>query len=286
MAKKLPYYKMYPGDAEGDKSYRLMTLEERGLFWTLLNLCWINDGLPFETEELAVLVGVPEETFLRLWRKVGKSFYLDGSVLKNPRQEQERKEASESYARRRDAGAKGGNARAMLQQCYSNASSRAYDSDSGSVSDSSEKQEKQKKAEPKNQAPLHDELWGKFKEIYFPLRPDFIDDDFTDAYHGWKVLDPGQKLDRIAVIQERLRVGQWSTGRWEFIPKPKRYLARDYKIPVVAPRTRQDASERPSRPLDTFPSLEEFAEIDRLNALDDERRHQEWLASQSQGQVN
>ncbi len=35
--KKLPFYKMYPADAEMDENFRLMTLEQRGMYWTLLN---------------------------------------------------------------------------------------------------------------------------------------------------------------------------------------------------------------------------------------------------------
>ena len=100
MSKQLPYYKMYPADADSDERFRLMNMEERGLYWTLLNHAWINDGIPFETDKLARLVGISEDLFKQLWRIVGECFYLDGVRLRNKRQEAERVQARQGGAHR------------------------------------------------------------------------------------------------------------------------------------------------------------------------------------------
>lgn len=141
---KLPYYKMYPADADSDERYRLMTMEERGLYWTLLNLAWVNDGLPFETVQLAQLVGLPETDLRRLWRVVGECFFLDGKRMRNKRQEDERAKAIRTAEKRSEAGKAGASAKWRSDgNCHNFAIAndqqfaivRAYDSISLSESD-------------------------------------------------------------------------------------------------------------------------------------------------------
>lgn len=153
---------MYPADAEADERFRLMSLEQRGLYWTLLNHAWINDGIPFETSKLCKLVGISEPDFLRIWSIVGECFYLDNGRLRNKRQELEREAAKEVSEQRRKAGIRSGEARneQMLNKRSTERGSfvavRAYDSDSVSESNSS------KKEKSKNDFELSD--W--FEQVY------------------------------------------------------------------------------------------------------------------------
>lgn len=94
---KLPYYRWYPAEVEIDGDWRAMTLEERGLFLTLLNVAWMNDGLPESLEDVARIIGshITPRAFSRLWARVGPKFYPDGNgKLRNGRQEEERKYAN------------------------------------------------------------------------------------------------------------------------------------------------------------------------------------------------
>jgi uncharacterized protein YdaU (DUF1376 family) len=93
--KRLPYFKMYPADADTDENFRLMSFEERGLYWTLLNHCWLNDGLPDSPADIRGLFRVPQKDFDRIWPRVSKCFDVVDGRLRNRRQEKERKEARE-----------------------------------------------------------------------------------------------------------------------------------------------------------------------------------------------
>ena len=128
---------MYPADAETDENFRLMSLEERGMFWTLLNHAWINDGIPFETMRLSRLCGITEERFKSLWKCVGECFYLDNGRMRNKRQEEERTYAIEKSKKATDA----------VRTRYGRSTNelpRAYESVSVSVSVSEDSKKKEK----------------------------------------------------------------------------------------------------------------------------------------------
>ena len=86
----LPFYKMYPADADTDENFRLMTFEQRGMYWTLLNHSWLNNGLPSDLTDLRDLCRMPQEDFERCWFRVSRCFELVDNRLRNPRQEVER----------------------------------------------------------------------------------------------------------------------------------------------------------------------------------------------------
>jgi len=53
-----PAYQEYPSDLLANENYRLMSLEERGLFHTLRHYCWVNGSTPASVDELAELLGI------------------------------------------------------------------------------------------------------------------------------------------------------------------------------------------------------------------------------------
>lgn len=53
-----PAYQEYPSDLLANESYKLMQMEERGIFHTLRHLCWVNGSIPKDTQELSELLGL------------------------------------------------------------------------------------------------------------------------------------------------------------------------------------------------------------------------------------
>lgn len=153
MAKaKLFYFRWYPGEAELDEGWYSMPMAERGLYISLLNYSWLNDGLPPDTEEMARAVRVTVEEFKTLWVKVGRKFYLDEGRLRNKRQEEERSAVRSKSEKNADAAVKRWerNANAYpnadanaYANAYANGIQRAYNYNYNSVSNSSSSEEKE-----------------------------------------------------------------------------------------------------------------------------------------------
>lgn len=91
--KMIPYFKWFPAEMEAETNFRCMTLEERGLFITCLNLAWVNNGLPSDLGELARMLRVNRNKLDKLWRgRVGVMFEHTRGRLRNTRQELDRQE--------------------------------------------------------------------------------------------------------------------------------------------------------------------------------------------------
>lgn len=93
--KDLPYYKMYPADAETDENFRSMTDAEKGFYWRCLNHCWLNGSLPADSTERARVLQNAKAYAEKMWLRVGRCFSpsSDPARLVNKRQEEERKKA-------------------------------------------------------------------------------------------------------------------------------------------------------------------------------------------------
>jgi uncharacterized protein YdaU (DUF1376 family) len=72
---RLPWYYMYAPNLMAEQRYRLMTLDERGLFLTLQNECWVNDALPATSSELSRLTGVEEGRLEAAFTERVRSFF-------------------------------------------------------------------------------------------------------------------------------------------------------------------------------------------------------------------
>src|SRR5579859_1142343 len=90
MAKKLPYYPMYPSDFDTDENARRLNDTEAGFFLRCLNHAWNNHGsIPAEITELASCLSRRVSYCVRLWKKVSRCFVPhpdDPTRLVNPRQ--------------------------------------------------------------------------------------------------------------------------------------------------------------------------------------------------------
>ncbi len=157
MAKLLPYFKWYPGDAEGDDFYSLtLTNEELGIYHRLLNRAWLNDGITSDMDVLAVFCRLSRERFDEVWKKISKRWVLsprDENKLVNPRQEEERAAAKlKSENNKRD-----GNANATRTRTERVAIDllRAYESES-------KKSSNVKVLPSKKQSTRFPEFWAKY----------------------------------------------------------------------------------------------------------------------------
>jgi len=66
-AEKSPAFQFYPRDYLSDPNVVAMTNAERGMYMTLLCLCWIDQSIPADPAELARLVGCRQKRFVEVW---------------------------------------------------------------------------------------------------------------------------------------------------------------------------------------------------------------------------
>lgn len=74
--KEVPYFPLYAANIIASRPFRLMTLEQRGLWITLMMECWVNGGAPSDPTEMAKFLGLPAEEVLRS-TSVLQTFSLD-----------------------------------------------------------------------------------------------------------------------------------------------------------------------------------------------------------------
>lgn len=94
---KDPAFQVYPSDALSDVGYLGLSAAGRGVFWDLLLLSWLNDGLPDDARALHVLCRCSAEEWSEVAEGVLELFPVaaDGK-RRNARQERER-EARAAY---------------------------------------------------------------------------------------------------------------------------------------------------------------------------------------------
>jgi uncharacterized protein YdaU (DUF1376 family) len=107
-----PYMQLYVGDYLGDT--RHLTTEQHGAYLLLLMAMWSSDGtLPNDEAKLARMAGVG----VAKWRKIGPDvmayFVVDGGEITQKRLKKEREKWALKSSARREAGKRGGEAKAM-----------------------------------------------------------------------------------------------------------------------------------------------------------------------------
>jgi uncharacterized protein YdaU (DUF1376 family) len=97
--KNPPSFQFYPQDFLADINVQAMTMEERGIYITLLCHCWIEDGLPLDdSHPIATLLNHPA---------VAKCFYKKKGKFRNPRMDKEREKQLVYYKSQQEAGLRG-----------------------------------------------------------------------------------------------------------------------------------------------------------------------------------
>ncbi len=83
--KPLPYFYNYSANWNSDRRFKLMSLPERGVLWTLYNEYWVNNFLPRNPSELARYFGYDEKTIMdSLTPRVLSYFVVDGDQMRCP----------------------------------------------------------------------------------------------------------------------------------------------------------------------------------------------------------
>ena len=107
-----PAFQFFARDFLADANVLAMTLEERGLYITLLALSWMEGSIPPETSEIARLIHYPERQAKKVWDRVSRCFVAreDGRLV-NPRLEIERQKQDDYRRRQAERGSIGGSVR-------------------------------------------------------------------------------------------------------------------------------------------------------------------------------
>lgn len=204
-----PAFQFYPRDFLTDERVRMMSHRERGIYITLLCLCWTEQSLPADLTALAKLVNVPAKPFIRLWENsvLKGCFAIVNDRLRHKRLDAEREKQAQHHQIKSDSGKAGAEARwqghsgangsAIDVPMAKHSSSSATASATASSSSSSEKHKKQK---PDFQGQKFD---------LFPWQRVKLERIFTGAYE-WaiafdkRIADNGQ-----TVPQDREAFWQW-----------------------------------------------------------------------------
>jgi hypothetical protein len=107
-----PAYQEYPSDLLANEHYKLMDLDERGLFHTLRHYCWVNESIPANESLLAELLNLTESYLDKTFSHRVRNFFCksdtDPSRLISPELNDYKQGLIEKSRRRAEAGKIGG----------------------------------------------------------------------------------------------------------------------------------------------------------------------------------
>jgi hypothetical protein len=103
-----PAYQEYAASMIAKMNYRLMSLSERGLLYTLRQECWVNQFLPANNEDLQKYLGINEQEFNYAYTDRLRSFFkIDKVVLTCPELENYRELLNGRRLKQSEGGKKG-----------------------------------------------------------------------------------------------------------------------------------------------------------------------------------
>lgn len=103
-----PAFQYYPKDYLTDANVMAMSYTERGVYWHLISLCWLDGSLPANLPTLARMLSISPAHLGRLWPAISVCFKEKDARLIHPRLERERKSQAEFRRRQSDNGKLGG----------------------------------------------------------------------------------------------------------------------------------------------------------------------------------
>jgi uncharacterized protein YdaU (DUF1376 family) len=152
MKNAAPSFQFYPADFLADINVQTMTMEERGIYITLLCHCWIEDGLPSDD-------GHPIATLLKN-HSIAKCFIKKNGKFRNPRLDRERKKQLAYYKSQQEAGLRGAEKR-WGRHSKPIATPMAKNSSSSSSS-SSKEDSRESSIKAENTGQLFEEFWTNY----------------------------------------------------------------------------------------------------------------------------
>lgn len=107
--REIPAYQEYASDLISNKHYRLMSLQERGLFLTMRLECWTNRNVPSDPSELARYLGFDEEDVMKnLTNNLLNFFNVEDQIMTCPELDLYRERVIASREKKSEGGKKGG----------------------------------------------------------------------------------------------------------------------------------------------------------------------------------
>lgn len=73
--KDVPFFPMYAANTMACRSYKLMSLPERGLWITITLECWVNGGVPSNFNEMSKILGFPEDELKKFFSNYQTVFF-------------------------------------------------------------------------------------------------------------------------------------------------------------------------------------------------------------------
>ena len=105
--RKPPAYQEYAASVIASAGYRMLTLTERGLLYTLKLDCWENQQVPRDPSDLSKYLGINEEVLREALPKVMFYFQIKGNSIVCPEVENYRKHLAEIREKQANGGRKG-----------------------------------------------------------------------------------------------------------------------------------------------------------------------------------
>jgi uncharacterized protein YdaU (DUF1376 family) len=106
--RKPPAYQEYAATILADRNFRLMTLAERGLFFSMRLECWQNGEVPAIDNDLAKYLGYEvSEIKIALTSRVKSFFMLNDSSFNSPELEDYRQHLDERKTKQSEGGRRG-----------------------------------------------------------------------------------------------------------------------------------------------------------------------------------
>lgn len=108
LAKTAPAFQLYASDTMADKRYRSMSLEERGLYLSILCECWVNRSMPADPQSIGKWLGYSQEVIeTALTEDVLSFFEMKKSEITSAELERYRKLLEERREKQSRGGKKG-----------------------------------------------------------------------------------------------------------------------------------------------------------------------------------
>jgi uncharacterized protein YdaU (DUF1376 family) len=222
---KAPAFQWYPKDWLTDEKVMLMTCEERGAYFHLLNHAWLNEdcSLPDDDKSLAILSGA-NGRWEHVFPSVRDMFEQKGDRLFNKRLLKEREKQNKFRESKRKAGIQSGKARraSVLDggtrvQLRSNKTRTKTNSSSSASSSSSTSDIDLEKETIKE----------KDFDLFWKAYPKKIGKGA--AQKSWKKIKPSKKLSAtiIEAVKMQSKSPQWTKDGGQFIPHPATWLNQE-----------------------------------------------------------
>lgn len=215
---KAPAYQWYPKDYISDSAVMAMTLEAQGLYRFLLDVCWLDGGLPMRSHELWRIGRCDSlEHFEQLWPAIAPKFYEKDGKYQNRRLDEERKKQANNRKQRQLAAEKrwkleqdSRNANALREQCLSSSSSTAS-STATAVSKTP-----RRSASSSVLAPGFVEFWTAYPKHR----------SRADAEKAWNKLAPDAGLQQqiLAALAWQVKSPDWMKDNGQYVPLPASWL--------------------------------------------------------------